>query len=71
MVPVPVFSSLMPFFVHNPTVFFPWISACYFDLVSSSALPARSQMDHTQFARQLQYDFPIWFLTALQDISTD
>lgn len=31
----------MPFIVHN-TVFLLWISACYFNLVSSSALPASS-----------------------------
>lgn len=42
MVPTPVFSSLLPFIVHNHTVVFPWISACYFGLVSSSALPASS-----------------------------
>lgn len=31
----------------------------------------RSEIDHTQFALQLQYDFPTSFLTALQDIYTD
>lgn len=30
----------------------------------------RSQVDHTQFAHQLQYDFPTRFLTTLKDIYT-